>query len=268
MAASAMPSRGWTAGLSREIVGDNLVRVCPCWAVASGVVRRRPWPWVSAASPRIKLHTERVTTTRRCAISFVKQLSRLSSPALDQKILIRDIVGHSGTCPISDFFFSQRLAGIGPRRDLSCMRRGFPQARSKILIRERRCRRSARSHARGAALRRRVPHRRRACGDRTRAPGRHRASRRYGTFYLISLGSTCRIFHIEATDITPGDYSMAGTWNILRENAVTEHLTTSPMWPRPDLETVVCGSSTPTLSPAALRSLNLDQEVEDDPDQN
>ena len=61
---------------------------------------------------------------------------------------------------------------------------------------------------------------------------------------------------------------MAGTWNILRENAVTEHLTTSPMWPRPDLETVVCGSSTPTLSPAALRSLNLDQEVEDDPDQN
>ena len=72
----------------------------------------------------------------------------------------------------------------------------------------------------------------------------------------------------EAKDITPGDHSLSGTWNILRENEVTEHLTTVSYVAQARLaDGRVWEFDSDALS-AALGSLNLDQEVEDDPDQN
>ena len=72
----------------------------------------------------------------------------------------------------------------------------------------------------------------------------------------------------DATDITPGNYSMDGTWNILRDNAVTEHLTTVSFVAQARLENGRVWKFDSDVLSASLRSLNLDQEVEDDPDQN
>ena len=72
----------------------------------------------------------------------------------------------------------------------------------------------------------------------------------------------------DATDITPGNYSMDGTWNILRENEVTEHLTTVSFVAQARLENGRVWKFDSDVLSASLRSLNLDQEVEDDPDQN
>ncbi len=66
----------------------------------------------------------------------------------------------------------------------------------------------------------------------------------------------------EAKDITPGDHSLSGTWNILRENEVTEHLTTVSYVAQARLaDGRVWEFDSDALS-AALGSLNLDQERE------
>ena len=70
----------------------------------------------------------------------------------------------------------------------------------------------------------------------------------------------------EATDIKPGDHSMSGTWNILRENEVTAHLTTVSYVTQAQLEDGRVWKFDSDALSAALGSLNLDQEVEDDPD--
>ena len=74
--------------------------------------------------------------------------------------------------------------------------------------------------------------------------------------------------NIEAMDITLGNRYLSGTWNILQENKVTKHLTMVSYVARVRLaDGRVWKFDSDALS-AALGSLNLDQEVEDDPDQN
>jgi len=72
----------------------------------------------------------------------------------------------------------------------------------------------------------------------------------------------------ETRNVEPGALSLSGTWNIRQENEVTEHLTTVSFVAQVRLsDGRVWNYNSDALS-AALDSLELDQDIDDDPGQN
>ena len=72
----------------------------------------------------------------------------------------------------------------------------------------------------------------------------------------------------DPTDIAPGHYSTDGTWIMLQENRLKEHLTTVSYVAQVRFKDGRVWRFDSDVLSTALGSLNLDQEVEDDPSQN
>ena len=69
----------------------------------------------------------------------------------------------------------------------------------------------------------------------------------------------------EATDFAPGGHSLTGTWDIFQANEVSEHLTTVSYVYQVRLVDGRVWEVDSSAVIAALQSLDLDREIEDDP---
>lgn len=69
----------------------------------------------------------------------------------------------------------------------------------------------------------------------------------------------------ETVDIAPGTRALDGVWNMFEENDMYQHLTTVTYVARARLEDGSVWNADDSALAAALQSLDLDREIEDDP---
>ena len=67
-----------------------------------------------------------------------------------------------------------------------------------------------------------------------------------------------------AIDLVPGTQMLDGVWNMFQENDLSEHLTTVTYVARARLEDGSVWNADMLAISAALESLNLDREIDDD----
>lgn len=70
----------------------------------------------------------------------------------------------------------------------------------------------------------------------------------------------------EAVDLSPGTHTLDGAWNMFQENDLSEHLTTVTYVARARLEDGSVWNADLDAISTALESLDLDREIENDPE--